>query len=79
MVTRSYPGSKTAAVHTAVTAEFWYSGTNDFDANPKLLDFATNDSYRHAVRLTIGAAVGRYMESAYPGPSTGIESTTKFQ
>ena len=24
------PGSKTAAVHTAVTAEFWYSGTNDF-------------------------------------------------
>ena len=30
MVTRSYPGSKTAAVHTAVTAEFWYSGTNDF-------------------------------------------------
>ena len=34
MVTRSYPGFKTAAVHTAVTAEFWYSGTNDFDANP---------------------------------------------
>ena len=30
MVTMSYPGSKTAAVHTAVTAEFWYSGTNDF-------------------------------------------------
>ena len=34
MVTRSYPGFKTAAVHTAVTAEFWYSGTNDSDANP---------------------------------------------
>ena len=23
--------------------------------------------------------LGRYMESAYPVPSTGIESTTKFQ
>ena len=65
MVTMSYPGSKTAAVHTAVTAEFRYSGTNDFDANPELLDFATNDFYRHAVWVTIGAAVGRYMGSAY--------------
>ena len=43
------------------------------------MDFATNDSYRHAVWITIGAAVGRYMESAYPVPSTGIESDTKFQ
>ena len=34
MVTMSCPGSKTAAMHTAVTAEFWYSGTNDFAANP---------------------------------------------
>ena len=65
MVTGSYPGSKTAAVHTAVTAEFWYSGTNDFDANLELWDFATNDSYRHAVWVTIGAAIGRYMGSAY--------------
>ena len=65
MVTMSHSGSKTAAVHTAVTAEFWYSGTNDFDANPELLDFATNYVHRHAVWVTIGAAVGRYMESAY--------------
>ena len=30
MVTGSYPGSKTAAAHTAVTAVFWYCGTIDF-------------------------------------------------
>ena len=65
MVTRSYPGSKTAAVHTAVTAEFWYSGTNDFRCESELLDFATNYVYRHAIWVTVGAAVGRYMESAY--------------
>ena len=65
MVTGSYPRSKTAAVHTAVTAEFWYNGTNDFDAKSELLDFATDHVYRHAIWETIGAAVGRYMESAY--------------
>ena len=33
VTTGSYPGSKTAALHTAVTAEIRYSGTNDSDAN----------------------------------------------
>ena len=50
MVTMSYPGSKTAVVHTAVTAEFRYSGTNDFDAKSELSDYATDYAYRHAVR-----------------------------
>ena len=58
-------GSKTAAAHTAVTTEFWYSGTNDFDCESKLLDFATDHVYRHAIWVTVGAAVGRYMGSAY--------------
>ena len=58
-------GSKTAAAHTAVTAEFRYNGTNDFWCESELSDFATNYVYRHAVRETIGAARGRYMESAY--------------
>ena len=55
-------GSKTAAAHTAVIL---YSGTNDFRCESKLLDFATNYVYRHAIWVTVGAAVGRYMESAY--------------
>ena len=31
----------------------------------ELSDFATNYDYRHAIWVTVGAAVGRYMESAY--------------
>ena len=65
MVTGSYPGSKTAAAHTAVTAEFWYSGTNDFDANPNYWISLLTYVHRHAVWVTIGAAVGRYMGSAF--------------